>query len=57
MGLSHDGIREGIGLSNIRQRLEQLYGSRGSIALEGNPESGTKVTVRIPRDRARQGGG
>jgi signal transduction histidine kinase len=56
-GLSQDGIREGIGLSNIRQRLEQLYGSRGSIALEGNPESGTKVTVRIPRDRARQGGG
>ena len=51
VGLSHDGIREGIGLSNVRQQLEQLYGSRGSITLR-NPESGTKVTVRIPRDRA-----
>jgi two-component system LytT family sensor kinase len=50
-GLSQGGIREGIGLSNIRLRLEQLYGARGSIALAGNPESGTEVTVRIPRHR------
>jgi two-component sensor histidine kinase len=48
-GLSENGIREGIGLSNNRLRLEQLYGSRGAIALKGNPESGTEVVVRIPR--------
>ncbi len=48
-GLSENGIREGVGLSNIRLRLEQLYGSRGAIALKGNPESGTEVVVRIPR--------
>jgi two-component system LytT family sensor kinase len=48
-GLSENGIREGIGLSNIRQRLEQLYGTRGAIALKGNPESGTEVAIRIPR--------
>ena len=49
-----DGVREGVGLSNIRLRLEQLYGARGSIALKGNPQSGTEVAVRIPRDRARE---
>ena len=54
-GLSQNGLREGIGLSNIRLRLEQLYGTRGTIALEGNPESGTQVAVKIPRNRA--GGG
>ena len=48
-GLSGNGFREGIGLSNIRLRLEQLYGTRGSIALEGSPESGTEVAVKIPR--------
>jgi len=50
-GLSQNGLREGIGLSNIRLRLEQLYGTRGAIALQGSPESGTKVAVRIPRNR------
>src|SRR5438132_7434155 len=54
-GLSQNGLREGIGLSNIRLRLEQLYGTRGTIALEGNPESGTQVAVKIPRNRAGEG--
>jgi two-component system, LytTR family, sensor kinase len=54
-GLSQNGIREGIGLSNIRLRLEQLYGPRASIALEGNPQSGTEVTVTIPRGRGPEG--
>jgi signal transduction histidine kinase len=49
-GLSQNGFREGIGLSNIRMRLEQLYATRGAIALKGNPESGTEVVVRIPRE-------
>ncbi|HYS07773.1 MAG TPA: histidine kinase [Myxococcales bacterium] len=50
-GLSQNGLREGIGLSNIRLRLEQLYGTRGAVALQGNPESGTQVTVKVPRSR------
>jgi two-component sensor histidine kinase len=50
-GLSGNGFREGIGLSNIRLRLEQLYGTRGSIALKGSPESGTEVAIKIPRAR------
>ena len=47
-GIPQNGIREGIGLSNIRLRLEQLYATRGSLALKGR-ESGTDVAVRIPR--------
>jgi LytS/YehU family sensor histidine kinase len=50
-GLSQNGLREGIGLSNIRLRLEQLYGTRGALALQGSPESGTRVAVKIPRSR------
>jgi two-component system LytT family sensor kinase len=52
-GLAQNGFREGIGLSNIRLRLEELYGGRGSISLDGNPESGTRVVVRIPYREAR----
>lgn len=50
-GLSQTGFREGIGLSNIRSRLEQLYGSRGSMSLNGSPDTGTEVAVKIPRHR------
>jgi signal transduction histidine kinase len=52
-GLAQNGFREGIGLSNIRLRLEQLYGARGSLKLNGNPDSGTEVAVRIPRQTTR----
>jgi signal transduction histidine kinase len=52
-GLAPTGFREGIGLSNIRLRLEQLYGARGSMSLDGRPDSGTEVAVRIPRERRR----
>jgi two-component system, LytTR family, sensor kinase len=52
-GLTQNGFREGIGLSNIRLRLEQLYGARGSMSLNGNPDSGTEVAVKIPRQMSR----
>jgi LytS/YehU family sensor histidine kinase len=52
-GLTQNGFREGIGLSNIRLRLEQLYGARGSMSLNGNPDSGTEVAVKIPRQTSR----
>ena len=40
--------REGIGLSNTRERLEQLYGSAQSMDLESPPEGGFRVTITIP---------
>jgi hypothetical protein len=50
-GLTHNGFREGIGLSNIRLRLEQLYGPRGTMSLNGSKDSGAEVAVKIPLRR------
>jgi len=47
------GVRAGaagVGLSNTRARLEQLYGSRASVSLESLPESGAIATMTIPID-------
>ncbi|HEY8562194.1 MAG TPA: histidine kinase [Pyrinomonadaceae bacterium] len=40
--------REGIGLSNTRARLRQLYGERQSLVLENAPGGGSEVTLHIP---------
>lgn len=39
---------EGIGLSNTRQRLEQLYGERQSLRLENSATGGLRVVITIP---------
>ena len=38
----------GIGLKNVRERIEKLYGARGSVLIEENLPGGTKVMVTIP---------
>jgi two-component system, LytTR family, sensor kinase len=38
----------GIGLGNIRQRLETMYGERASLALGQTPGGGVTATVRLP---------
>ena len=38
----------GIGLKNVRERIEKLYGPQGSVLIEENQPSGTKVVVTIP---------
>ena len=38
----------GIGLKNVRERIEKLYGPRGSVLIEENQPGGTKVLVTIP---------
>jgi sensor histidine kinase YesM len=48
-GLDSHSVAEGIGLSNTRLRLEQLYGSAGRLALKGRPGSGAEVIVTVPR--------
>lgn len=40
--------RSGVGISNTRERLLQLYGSRASLTLNARPEGGTRAAVRIP---------
>ena len=38
----------GIGLSNIRERLQLLYGSKATLTVAANTPSGTVVTVAVP---------
>jgi two-component system LytT family sensor kinase len=40
--------REGIGLSNTRARLDQLFGGRASLTLENRADGGASVEVRMP---------
>jgi LytS/YehU family sensor histidine kinase len=48
-GLPEGGIkREGIGLSNTRARLAELYGDRHLFEIVNQPSGGVRVTIRIP---------
>jgi two-component system, LytTR family, sensor kinase len=48
-GLPHGQIlREGVGLRNIRARVDQLYGSRAHFSLEPATGGGTVATLRLP---------
>lgn len=38
----------GVGLANIRERLQLLYGAKASLVIAENPPSGTVVTVTVP---------
>ena len=42
------GAREGVGLTNTRARLAQLYGARASVVLSPRDGHGTRVEIRIP---------
>ena len=48
-GLSGDTIG-GIGLTNVKERLEALYSGKARLILEENPPSGLKVTMEIPHE-------
>ncbi|HEY0319526.1 MAG TPA: histidine kinase [Pyrinomonadaceae bacterium] len=41
-------IKEGVGLSNTRARLSQLYGGRATFELSSAPEGGTLCSLAIP---------
>jgi sensor histidine kinase YesM len=38
----------GVGLANIRERLQLLYGNKASLTVAENPPGGTLVTVTVP---------
>jgi sensor histidine kinase YesM len=39
-----------IALSNIYRRLKIVYGERASMRIESGPDTGTRITIRIPRN-------
>jgi len=41
----------GMGLSNIRERLQSLYGNRGRLILEESSPRGIKATIEVPHDQ------
>ena len=38
----------GVGLANIRERLQLLYGNRAALTITENPGGGTRVTLLVP---------
>ena len=40
----------GLGLANIRTRLQQMHGGRGSLALAARPGGGVVATITLPAD-------
>jgi two-component system, LytTR family, sensor kinase len=42
------GRRQGVGLSNVRRRLECVYGQAASLELTSNPGRGTVAQIRMP---------
>ncbi|MEF3304451.1 sensor histidine kinase [Paenibacillus sp. GYB003] len=38
----------GTALYNIRKRIDEIYGAKGSFRIESVPGEGTKVTIRLP---------
>ena len=52
-GLPRGGVapREGVGLSNTRRRLAQLYRGAGTLELVPSPSGGLSAIVRVPLHR------
>jgi two-component system LytT family sensor kinase len=40
----------GIGMKNVRERLEVLYGNQARFTVVSNPGRGTLVSIEIPAD-------
>jgi two-component system LytT family sensor kinase len=47
-GVESKPLREGIGLSTTRERLEKIYGNRQTLQFVKRAGVGTEVTIRIP---------
>ena len=46
------GTREGVGLANIRERLQAMFGAAAHLSLEPNQPRGTVATISLPLESA-----
>jgi sensor histidine kinase YesM len=51
-GFAPAGDGGGVGLANIRERLQALYGQRAELVIAVPPEGGTSATITIPYEVA-----
>jgi len=49
-GFAATGSGGGLGLANIRERLQQMYGERGALTLKARPGGGVAATLTLPLD-------
>lgn len=47
-GLDEDTGKAGIGINNVSQRLESIYGSAASLILKQNHPAGITAIIRVP---------
>ncbi len=46
-------LREGVGITNTRERLHAMYGERAALQIDTRPGSGFSATIRIPLSEER----
>ncbi|NJR71783.1 MAG: hypothetical protein HC782_01035 [Gammaproteobacteria bacterium] len=44
-----NSMSNGIGLKNVRERVEKLYDGKALLTIEDNQPCGTKITISIPK--------
>jgi two-component system LytT family sensor kinase len=47
-GIGNSPVTEGIGLSNTRGRLNELYNSKAGLTIKPHPEKGTVIKIWLP---------
>lgn len=52
VGLAHQSVKEGLGLSNTRERLAQLYGENFELWMDEPADGGCEVAIWIPHREA-----
>lgn len=46
----HEGSHWGVGLTNIKERLDTLYDGKARLTLEENRPNGLLATIEVPHD-------
>jgi two-component system LytT family sensor kinase len=44
------GLPHGVGLRNVTERLQMLYGARASLTIHSRAEEGARISITIPKD-------